>query len=205
MRKPRRRSRLSPTVQFFSTPRGAQVLASMLRRVGETAEKRLRWVVEFTRRDLGDLTPGEVEALGDDLRMAAVRSQPRGMGLNTKLSPMPPGVLRRYQVGIDEGLRALLGKDCQWLLSGRAVLQQRANGFRIAIDGDEKAGILGGIAQLVVEAGERLRACQDPQCGRPFVATKRQVYCITKHSMRVRNAKRIEKERSEAMKGEPHG
>jgi hypothetical protein len=165
----------------------------MQRRVGETPEQRLRWIVILAQRDLDDLTPGEIEALGDDLRMAAIFSLPRGVGLNTTTAAMPPGVLQRYQDDIDRGLRAVLGKDSRWPLSGRPVLERRAGGFRIAVEGDEKTGILSGVAQLVVEAGDRLRACQDPACGAAFVATRRQNYCSIKHSQRVRNQKRIQK------------
>lgn len=189
----------------FSAPRFAQVLAAMQRRVGETPAQRLRWIVDdFLRLDLAVLTPGELEAKGDDLRMAAVYSLPSGGGLNTTTAPMPAGVLRRYQAEIDQGLRDVLGKDCQWLLSGRPVLQRRENGFRIVVDGDEKAGILGGIAALVVAEGDRLRTCKDRKCGLPFVAIKRQEYCTIKHSQRERNRIRLDKEK-QFEKGETHG
>ncbi|MDO8475060.1 MAG: hypothetical protein Q7W02_02495 [Candidatus Rokubacteria bacterium] len=191
-------------LQLLNTPRGARFLvAAVQRRVGETPEQRLRWIMDFLRLDLDLLTSGEVEAKGDDLRMIAAHSLPRGVGLKTTVSPMAAGVLRRYRDQIHEGLRSVLGKDCQWPLSGRPVLERRAGGFRIVVDGDEMVGILSGIAQLIVEAGDRLRACQDPACGTPFVATKRQAYCTTKHSQRVRNQKRIQKEKATMARGKP--
>lgn len=102
------------------------------------------------------------------------------------------GTLRDYQQQIDRGLRALLGKDAEWSFPGRPCLQRR-DGFRMVIEGDEAAGILGGIASLILETGDRLRACDDPACGAPFVATRRQRYCRTSHSQRVRNQARMEK------------
>jgi hypothetical protein len=188
--------------RVLNSPRGAQLLAALLRRVGETPEQRLRWIVDdFLRCDLSLLRPGEFAAKGDDLRAAAVYSLPSGRGLTTTTSPMAPGVLRRFQHDISTGLSDLLGKDGRWALSGRPTLQRREGGFRIEIDGDgEKAGILGGIAALVVAAGDRLRTCKDRKCGLPFVAIKRQEYCKLQHSQRERNRIRLDRERAEMEK-----
>jgi hypothetical protein len=193
-------------VDFVNTSRGGQWLAALLRRVGETPAQRLRWIVnDFLRLDLALLTPGELAPKGDDLRAAALFSLPSGVVLHTKLSPMPPGVLRRYQVEIDQGLRAVLGTDGEWPLSGRPVLQRQEAGFRIVVAGDEKAGILGGIAALVAVEVDRLKTCKDRKCGAPFIAIKRQEYCTIKHSQRERNRIRLDRERAEMEKGAPHG
>jgi hypothetical protein len=49
--------------------------------------------------------------------------------------------------------------------------------------GDEATGILGGVASLLLQVGDRLRAYRD--CHRPFVKRKRQEYCSGQCSMRV--------------------
>ena len=192
-----RRARVVRTGQmktFLSTGRGRRWLASQVRRIGETAEQRLHWLLDFLRLDLALLTPGELEAKGDDLRAIAMHEL-RGVLLKTTSAPMPPGQLRSYQEQIDRGLRDLLGKECRWRLPGWSVLERDAQGVRIVQEGaDERTGILSGVAQLVLAVGGHLRACADPTCGRPFVATKRQAYCSTKHSQRIRNRKRLDKQ-----------
>jgi hypothetical protein len=173
------------------------LVEALVRRMGETPEQRLRWVVDFTGLDLDSRKMGEIEAKGDDLRMIAAFSAPHGVLRTMKTAPVPLGVLKNYQHRIEQGLREVLGTDARWALSGRPVLERREGGFRLVVDGqgDEMAGILSAVAQLVVEVGEHLRTCADPKCGRPFVAVKRQAYCSVQHSQRVRNQKRIERER----------
>jgi hypothetical protein len=68
-----------------------------------------------------------------------------------------------------------LGNDDHWPLSGRPALKRREQ-FWIVVEGDEMAGILYGIAQLIASVGARLSTCLQPDCGAP-VAIKRQAYC----------------------------
>jgi hypothetical protein len=79
------------------------MLGRILRRVGETPEQRLRWVVDFTRRDLDLLHPGELEALGWDLRLIAAHSQPRGGSLTTTMTPLasaPCATISSRSIGV---------------------------------------------------------------------------------------------------------
>jgi hypothetical protein len=54
--------------------------------------------------------------------------------------------------------------------------------------GEEKDAILGGVVNLLFQAGEHLRACVE--CHRPFVARKRQIYCSPQCSQRVRDRRK---------------
>jgi len=67
----------------------------------------------------------------------------------------------------------------------------RRSYFGIRFEGDERAGIIGALAQLIQAAGEHLRACVE--CGLPFVAVKRQEYCWSSCAWRTRNKRRLAK------------
>jgi hypothetical protein len=165
-------------------------------RIGETPAQRLGWVLEFLRKDLTRLLPGERAALGWDLRVIAIFSLRMGAGarggLRSSLQPMSDEALARYQEEIREGLRGLLSPDATtWRLPAEPALSRkpRSSGFEYLFLGDERAGVLGGIANLVLEAGDRLRACRE--CGNPFVAKEnRQHYCTPACSQRARNRRR---------------
>ncbi len=55
-----------------------------------------------------------------------------------------------------------------------------------------------GISGLLEEFGDRLRRCDAPGCGRLFVRERRQVYCSTSCSQRVRSAKWYSSHQEEA-------
>jgi hypothetical protein len=57
----------------------------------------------------------------------------------------------------------------------------------------EQAGIVGAVAQLLLDAGDHLWGCTE--CHRPFVATRQQAYCSPKCSQRVRNRNRPKRPR----------
>src|SRR5262245_26943841 len=174
----------SPITTYLETKDGEAWVQAMRRRVGETPAQRLSWLVQFSRRDLSIARPEELTAAGHDLRMIAVHSLPGGSGLNTSLQSMPPQTVVAYQEEIRAGLRRLLNpNDGVWTLHELQPVLYMTSGprspkrsyFGIRFEGDERAGILGAMAQVIQAAGEHLRACR--QCGLPFVAAKRQEYC----------------------------
>jgi hypothetical protein len=126
-------------------------------------------------------------------------SSPLGLRSRQRLPGRRAGQPRPYQCGqsgyqreVREGLRGLLSPDMTaWRLPAEPALSRKARspGFEYLFLGDERAGVLGGIANLVLEAGDRLRACR--QCGGPFVAKEnRQYYCTPTCSQRARNRRR---------------
>ena len=58
-------------------------IAAMRRRLGETPEQQLEWVVNFAAKDFDALRSEELVALGYDLLMIAAFSLPRGSPLTT--------------------------------------------------------------------------------------------------------------------------
>lgn len=185
--------------RWLNSPEAQLALDALSRRQGDSAEDRLRWVVDFARRDLSRLRPEERIALGHDLRWIAFFCIPDAVGIGPAwgdlVDPMPDRRLRAYQREIAAGLRALVGEGeryVPWRLAGRPVLARagdRAWGFALAFLGDERTDVLGAVATLLLKAGDRLRACR--QCRSPFVAREnRQRYCNALCSQRMRNTRR---------------
>jgi hypothetical protein len=157
------------------------------RRVGATPEAQLRWVVKFAERDLGELRPGELVSLGDDLRgLSSLGWQ----GLR-KAGPMPEPELRRLHDEIAAGVRAYLSTPAGWVLPlPRAVRLERTHsghGQRVW-EGDEYRTIINAVADLLTKAGDRLRSCLE--CGKPFFAVKGQRYCSARCSQKFRDRSR---------------
>jgi hypothetical protein len=182
--------------QLADNPEFPNFITAWRDRIGETPAQRLEWVLGFLKKDLTRLLPGERAALGWGLRVIAIFSLRMGAGarggLRTSLRPMSDEALAGYQREVREGLRGLLSSEMTaWRLPAEPALSRkaRAPGFEYLFLGDERAGVLGGIANLVLEAGDRLRACR--QCGDPFVAKEnRQHYCAPACSQRARNQRR---------------
>jgi hypothetical protein len=182
-------------------PAAAKLLRLAVKRMAGSPAKRLRWVVDFAQRDLALLQPGELEAVGFDLRGLVYHSLPRHEGFTVKAAPLSEADLQRYQRTLDAGIRGLLSEPPrEWIfdVSPRLVVIERdttsarrsnRRRFAVQLGGKQDASVLTGVANLIVEAGELLRACLE--CGRPFVAATRQVrYCSSSCSQRARNKRR---------------
>lgn len=168
-------------------------IAVLLRRLGATPQQNLAWVLDLTEKDLDMLRPEERVALGYDLRMVATFSLPRRSGPASDLRPMSDAALARYQQQIKDGIHGLLVTRTPWAFAARPILTPEPTtrgriACRLAFRGDEEAGIMAGVAHLIVAVGDHLRVCQE--CQRPFVATKRQAYCRSVCSQRTRNRTR---------------
>ncbi len=186
--------------------RGNEELMLARKRMGDTPDKRLTWLLDFLRLDLDVKRPEERVALGYDLRMLGMESTPvgRGSGLAgvgrshfAPAGPMPDDTLRDLQRELAEAIRGLLGPSSRaWQLP-----PVRASIYRFSFPGakpvlfgmrydseDERGGILWGAISLLQKAGGHLRLC--PECQRIFLAVRRQAYCSAACSMRVRNRRR---------------
>jgi hypothetical protein len=174
-------------------------------RIGRTPEQRLRWLLKFLEEDLDLLRPEERIAKGYDLRAlmdlsfglrtAAKKPSRPGEAMLGNSAPMPDAELRAFQAEIAQGIRGLLQNPPQgWHLTTPQLSVWPASpgvkrgGFGLRWYGEEKDAILGGVVNLLLQAGEHLRACVE--CHRPFVARKRQIYCSAPCSQRVRDRRK---------------
>lgn len=162
------------------------------KRLGDTPEARLRWVVAFAQRDLDALRPEERIALGYDLRALI----PTGWQITRDMGPMADADLRKRQRVMAERLGALLDGASWELPLRRAYLTRvgeaggKTHRFQFTWQGDEAEGIICGVVDLLQQAGSRLRACAKPDCKRPFIARKRQEFCSASCGQAVRNLRK---------------
>jgi hypothetical protein len=82
---------------------------------------RLRWVLEFTRRDLDTVTAEVLETIGDDLRHATV---PWWLHKRT-CTTMPAIQVRALQQEIRQGIHAILGESIPFVDTVMATLGHR--------------------------------------------------------------------------------
>jgi hypothetical protein len=192
---------------FFKQHNAAHELRLAVRRMNVPAPSRLKWVVDFVQRDLDLLQAGEREALGYDLRGLVVHSLAGQVGYRIDRKAMSETALRQYQKRIAKGLDGLLSEPPQpWQIPEVqphvAVVEIAPSGqrkFVVRLGGDEAASVIGGVANLVAEAGEHLRRCKNPDCEKVFVADAKQSrYCDAKCSQSVRDKRRSNKEEEES-------
>jgi hypothetical protein len=172
----------------------------------------LQWVLDFIRRDLDTLPPGEVETLGHDLQHAVVPADVR----EKPCIDMPAAQVRALQQEIRQGIQATFAESVSmadltkmyfgqktpagWTIQLSAVHVFRVGYdcpggyFRILCVGDhteEREAILIGVVNLLSKFGDRLRTCQ--VCGTPFLRQYRQEYCQIRCSNKVRNRRRLDR------------
>ena len=130
---------------------------------------------------------------------------------------MPVAQVHALQQEIREGIDAVLGESVpltetmilvsrgqnpprawalpastSYLLNGR--FDRRGRDHRIvcvAKPTDIRTAILIGVANLLIEFGDRLRTCE--VCGAPFLRRYRQAYCTVRCSNKVRNRRRLDR------------
>jgi hypothetical protein len=183
----------------------------------------LQWVLEFIRRDLDTVPPGELEAIGDDLRHATVPSLMR----EKPCIDMPASQVRALQHEIRQGIQATFAEsvsmaDLTRISSGQktptgwTIQLSAVHVFRVGYDcpggyfrilcvgehTDEGMDILIGVVNLLSKFGDRLRTCQ--VCGTPFLRQYRQEYCTVRCSNKVRNRRRLDR-MADQRKSQGHG
>jgi hypothetical protein len=192
-----------------------------------TVTQRLRWVLEFIRRDLGELTPEELAAIGDDLVHATapwwVEKKP------WTCMKMSAAEVRALQQEIHDGVNTATGTsiDVREMLMigfghehphGGWVLPDAPEHLvylcygRHARDGgsfvsvrestNDRMAILNGVIQLLRTCGNRFRLCE--VCRTPFVRQYRQEYCSVRCGNKVRNKRRLEKKTPQRQQGMNH-
>ncbi len=198
-----RKTKKAPGV--FSGPR-FQDLEAATRTIGDTAEGRLRWVTAFAREPLPQHSADLTKA-GDCLLALAWPVPPH--------IEVPPPLTRETVATLHNELGAVLG-DLVIREGGPTVFPVTApvQLYRLtamyrkpamwatsrtdSVE-DPRTAVLQAVRDCVLNAGERLLACRDEDCAKPFVGRKRQEYCSEKCSQRARNRRNSPKRR----KGSP--
>lgn len=164
--------------------------------IHETPAGRLRWLMDFLRRDPAQLDSAEKLEAGSRLR-AFLPSEP-GTGWSTTGSPMAisDAEISRIHARLADGMRRLLAGE-QWSLPvprEAALYRMNKNPKRLQVaqtviaDGDD-ATVL-GVASLIRSHGERLRACK--RCQAPFYGIKRQEFCSPSCGQKTRDEKKAQ-------------
>jgi hypothetical protein len=157
-----------------------------------TAEARARWLVEFARRDLRQLTAPEQQILTRGLLTIAVPWSRGG------LASRPPAlaVVRAWQRWLRAGLNQLeRGEDWpirlgsrRWRLSYGARGLERQEYWSLDHQWQEATQVFHDeVAHTLGELGRRFRFCV--HCGHAFVARRRQTYCGSTCSQTFRTRK----------------
>lgn len=170
-------------------------------RIGKDPAQCLAWVIRFSQMDLAALRPEERVALGKDLALFPVVMGYQSASFWSDVGPIPEATFTAVHGELGRGLRDLM-EGRAWAVPGQKqlrILRDSPEGsaqtrFQTYWDTRENIcdAILATVARLVLEHGQKVRAC--PECRKVFVATRRQRYCNTRCSQRVRNQKRKEAE-----------
>ena len=182
-----------------------------------TEPQRLRWVLEFIRRDLNALSSEMIEALGDDLIHAAAPLWVRAGWMDGKIRPctdIPAADVRTWQEELRTGVHACidhpidtrtavdmsLGREPPqgWVLpsvESRMIRVTTAFGHMqisdVSPDGTDRTAVVNGVARLVIQYQDGVVSC--PVCGAIFLRQSRQEYCTVRCSNKVRNRRRLDR------------
>lgn len=159
----------------------------------------LRWAVAFAQLDLDALSTAERESLGYDLRVLI----PGDWSYRVTVGPLGDQKIRAIHATFLNAIEAQLSGR-RWELPSRPrffLVREHARSVNRVLlywEGDEAEAIVGGLVNLLLEAGSRLRSCAE--CGAWLVARKRQIYCSSGCSQRMRN-RRMQKREMKHSKG----
>ena len=182
-----------------------------------TNAQHLCWVLEFIRLDLDALTSDEIKVLGDDLVHAAAPWWVEASwmeGKTRECTDMPAADVRRLQNEVRECVQSVMGKPIDitdmtriqgglkapqgWVVPegpARLVRVRFCHDYErivcVSESTNDRAAILTGVANLLIEFTDRLATCQ--VCGTPFLRQYRQEYCQVKCSNKVRNKRRLDR------------
>jgi hypothetical protein len=182
---------------------GGDLLRMAEMRVGRTTAERLRWVIDFSNRDLGLLRKEELVALGDDLQMlprlhaAQHHHEPITEAHDSEAPSMQPDDVLKVHDSMRRGFQGLLQEPSEpWAIDAKSIFVARIHKqdakqpqFRFGSLGTEqKSAILATVIGLLLEDGHQLRACDS--CRTPFLAVRRQIFCSSECSQIERNLRK---------------
>jgi hypothetical protein len=187
-----------------------------------TPIQRLRWVLEFIRRDLDTLAPEVLGALGDDLLHATAPWLVGAAWWEGKTRPcteMPAAEVLALQQDIRECVQSvtrdpidIIDTMIVWpeheVTHGYIVPEGPERLVRVRFGRgherivwlsrktNERTEILRGVASLLTQFTDRLQTC--PVCGTLFLRRYRKEYCGVKCSNKVRNKRRLDRKAGRA-------
>jgi hypothetical protein len=166
--------------------------------------QRLRWVLAFLQRDLDTVSSEVLEALGDDLRHATAPEWVH----ERWCAPMPAEEVRALQQEIREKMAVAMDSSVDrkvprpergFVLPEPATyivrirVGKRLTFVAMSDEMTDRIAILTGVVNLLVRFSDRLLPC--PVCGAPFLRQYRQGYCGVKCSTKIRNRRRLDKQK----------
>ena len=176
------------------------------KRVGEKPLERLRWVIEFSRKDLSLLQPEERIALSYELHAIAWHSATSHGGKVSESRSLVTSS-ESYSDSFVQELHAKIKTGLDELVTGEGRLKvKQPNEFTLYRSSADNAkrirfdrmlhfsasaieeAILYGVADTLLEGQGLLRACAE--CQRPFIPVRRQEYCSIKCSQKARDRRR---------------
>jgi hypothetical protein len=208
---PRRRPRPGPawvTASSSPIPMGDALTERLneAARLGElTRSERLRIAFDFVAADLAVLSDEQRAA-----RLRALFTIVRPRRVDTESGPImwdaathpeqaSLSALRDLQTQLRDGLRDFLRPATAWAIPAprAAVLVRNDAHARGATtwrwQADAWPMLVAGIADLVWEHADRVRACQ--LCARVFLANKRQQFCTPDHAQQARDHRKVTRRR----------
>jgi hypothetical protein len=190
-----RRSAFESAVDAWNRRAGAS-----WNRMARTPIGRLRWVIDFVNReDLNELQAGEWLDLEADLYALVVASgyQPSAHSGDPRPPDLSHDTIADLHREIRRGIHHDLLRGAGWVIAfprvgtnqlgklKRQVIRRRKTGLvRTVYEGNVSSLVPMAVADLLTAEGHRLRGCQE--CRRVFVRVKRQEFCDSRCSQRVR-------------------
>jgi hypothetical protein len=187
--------------------RGTSIDPDPRERIGSTPDQQLRWILDFAHTDLGGKRPEERIALAKDLAAFpdVVRRDPAASvtwrtkaDVKVDARKITDARLKSIRSELARGFQELMTGSGTWTLPGLKqvrLARTTATGASLTriervweAEGDARIAVLSTVAGLLIYHGQKLRVC--PECGKVFISNRRQSYCDTRCSQRVRNAKR---------------
>jgi hypothetical protein len=198
---------------------------------GLTGAQRLRWVLEFIRRDLDRMTANDLQAIGDDLLHAAapwwVDGDPQTVGWARRVSlctdGMPLAQIRALQQEIRDMIHTVLSQSVSltemtmisfghttpkgWPLpETRTHLvrwQPHRHLTRIVMI-DELIDARSAIVHGIASLLTQFgdRLKTCEVCGAPYLRRYRQQYCTNRCSVKVRNRRRLDRKSHQRVAGQ---
>lgn len=171
-----------------------------LQRVGFASDKsKLEWLFEFLAKDLTKTSGNEKHFIGECLRQ--LQGDFQSEGHSVEHSPfMSESEIAEYQQIIAQNIAALFDeRQGHWPIPSpkemglwrMSALSSKGARFQLIMRGEERAGILYGVIDLLRRTPGRLRACG--YCRKPVLKTKRQEYCNEECSRSAREKTRRQK------------
>ncbi len=199
----------------------AAALAEAMRRVGRDSKDRLQWVLGFTQRDLGSLTPGDWDNLR--LELPAFATSPVvwehlratldriPLAQNSLVPALTETEITQLQ-GEVRGLLDRLYKHGTARIGPLSVTYQVSRqegtpafsmpGVLPASPGDFRSRVLQTMAELLLGYAGLLKLCHEAKCGRWFVAGRpNQLYCSLRCQSRAKTRQYRERMATQAEKG----